>query len=62
MNWFLTLNIIIRHITFNFVKNLGNEEKVFYCSIIAEGGGEHLVVKFSVPQDVDHWEEVLRPS
>jgi len=33
----------------NLVKNLGNEEEVFHSGVIVEGGGEYLIVKFSVP-------------
>jgi len=35
---------------------------MFNCSVIAEGGGEYLVVKLSVPQNVQSREEVLHPS
>jgi len=41
---------------------LGNEKKVFDRGIVVEGGGEHLVVELSVPQNVQHWEEILHPS
>ena len=61
-NRFFTLYIVICHITFNFVKDLGNEEEVFDGSVIAEGGSENLVIEFSVPQNIDCWEEILHPS
>jgi len=41
---------------------LRDKEEVFNRSIVMEGGGEHLVVKLSVPQDVQGWEEILCPS
>jgi len=53
---FIALNVIVCHVAFNFLKDLGDKEKVFNRGIIAEGGGEHLVIKLSVPQDVDRWE------
>ena len=61
-NWFFTLHIVICHIPLNLVKDLGNEEKVFDGGIVTESGGEDLIVKLSVPQDVDCWEKVLCPS
>jgi len=59
---FVALNVVICHVTFDFLKDLGNKKKVFDHGIIAEGGSEDLVVKFSVPQDVDRQKEILRPS
>jgi len=41
---------------------LGDEEKVFNRGVIAEGGGEYLVVELSVPQNVQGWEKILCPS
>jgi len=35
---------------------------VFDCGVIVEGGGEYLVIELSVPQNVQDWEEVLRPG
>ena len=35
---------------------------MFHRHVITEGGGEYLIIKFSVPQNVDRREEVLRPS
>ena len=61
-DWFITLHVVVRHVALDFVKNLGNEKKVFNRGVITEGGGEHLVVKLSVPQNVQGWEEILRPS
>jgi len=60
-NWFFTLHIVVHHIPFDFVKDLGNEKEVFDSGIVAEGGGEDLIVKFSIPQDINCWEEILRP-
>jgi len=34
---------------------------MFNRGVIAEGGGEYLVIKFSVSQNVQGWEEILRP-
>ena len=48
-DWFITLNIFVRHITFNFVEDLRDEEKMFNGGIVTEGGGKDLVVKLSVP-------------
>jgi len=61
-NWFFTLHVVICHILLNLVKDLRDKEKVFNGGIVMESGGEDLVVKLSVPQNVDRWEEVLRPS
>ena len=61
-NWFFTLYVVICHVTLDFVKNLRDKEEVFDGGIITEGGGEDLVVKLSVPQDVDRQEKILRPS
>ena len=41
---------------------MGDEEEVFDHSVIGESGGEHLVVKLSVPQNVQGWEKILRPG
>jgi len=41
---------------------LGNKEEVLNCSIIMEGGGEYLVVKLSVSQNVQGWKKILCPS
>jgi len=35
---------------------------MFDRGVITEGGGEYLVVKLSVPQNVQSWKEVLCPS
>ena len=35
---------------------------MFDCGVIAEGRSEYLVIKLSVPQNVQGWEEVLHPS
>jgi len=35
---------------------------MFNHSVITEGGGEYLVVKFSVPQNVQGWEEIFHPG
>jgi len=56
------LYIVIQHVALNFVKDLGNEEKVFHSSVIMESGGEYLVVELSIPQNVQGWEKVLCPS
>jgi len=48
-DWFVVLNIFIRHVTFNFVEDLRDEKKVFNGGIVTEGSGEDLVVKLSVP-------------
>jgi len=61
-NGFFTLNIVIQHVSRDFVKDLGDQEEVLNGGIIAKGGGEDLVVKLSVPQNIDCWEEILRPS
>ena len=61
-DWLVALHIIIQHVTLNFLKDLGNEKEVFDGGVVTEDGGEDLVVKLSVPQDVDRWEEVLRPG
>jgi len=61
-NWFFTLHVVIYHVTLNFVKNLRDKEEVFDGGIVTEGGGEDLVVKLSIPQDVNCWEKILRPS
>jgi len=60
-HWLFALNIIVCHVALNFVKNLRDKEKVFDGGIVTKGGGEDLVVKLSVPQNVDCWEEILRP-
>jgi len=41
---------------------LRDEKEVFDSGVVAEGGGEDLVVELSVPQDINGWEEILRPS
>jgi len=41
---------------------MGDEEEVFDHGVIAESGGEHLVIKLSVPQNVQGWEEILCPG
>jgi len=41
---------------------LRDQKKVFDGGVVMKGGGEDLVVKLSVPQDVNCWEEILRPS
>jgi len=46
---FVTLNIFVRHIFFNSVKDLREEKEMFDGGIVTEGGGEDLVVKLSVP-------------
>jgi len=56
------LHVAVQHVTLNLLKDLGDEEEVFDCCVVAEGGGEDLVIKLSVPQNVQGWEEVLRPS
>jgi len=56
------LYVVICHIPFNFVKNLRDEEKMFDSGIVTESGGEDLIIELSVPQNVDCWEEILRPS
>jgi len=44
-NQFIALHIAIRHITLNFVKNLGNEE-MLYGSIVPKGSGEYFFFFF----------------
>ena len=61
-NWLITLHVIIRHVSLNLLKDLGNKEEMFDGGVVTEGGGEYLVIKLSVPQNVQGWEEVLRPS
>ena len=60
--WLIALNVVIQHIPFNFVEDLRDEKEVFNSSIVVKGSGEDLVVKLSVPQDINCWEEVLCPS
>ena len=48
-NWFVALNIIVQHITFNFVKDLRDKEEMFDSGVITEGSGENLVVELSIP-------------
>ena len=45
----VTLNVVIQHVAFNFLKDLGNEEEVFNSSVVTKGSGKDLVVKLSVP-------------
>jgi len=61
-NWFIVLYVIVRHVVFDFVKNLGDEKEMFHSGVIVERSGEDLVVKLSVPQNVQGWEEILHPS
>jgi len=61
-DWFIALYVVVQHVTLNFVKDLGNEKKVFHGGVVAERSSEHLVVKLSIPQNVQCWEEVLHPS
>jgi len=61
-DWLLALNVIVQHVPLNSVKDLRDEEEVFNGGVVTKGGGEDLVVKLSVSQDVNCWEEVLRPS
>ena len=55
------LDVFTCHVPFNLVKDLRNEEKVLNGGVVAKGSGEDLIVKLSVPQDIDCREEVLRP-
>ena len=48
-DWFIILNIFIRHVTFKFVEDWRDEKKMFDSSIVTKGGGEDLVIKLSVP-------------
>jgi len=61
-HWLFALNVVIRHISFNSVEDLRDEKKVFNGGTVTEGGSEDLVIELSVPQDIDCWEEILRPS
>jgi len=38
---------------------LGNKEEVFNGSVVVEGGSKDLVIKLSVPQDINGWEEIF---
>jgi len=49
LDGFVTLNIIVQHVTFNFVKDLRDEKEVFNSGVITKGSGKYLVVKLSVP-------------
>jgi len=40
---------------------LRDKEEVFHHCKIPKGGGEDLVIKISIAQDVDSWEEILCP-
>jgi len=53
LEWFVALYIIVQHVAFNFVEDLRNEEEVFNGSVVTEGGGEDLVIKLSVSQDIN---------
>jgi len=35
---------------------------VFHSSVVAKGSGKYLVIKLGIPQNVQGWEEILRPS
>ena len=35
---------------------------MFDSGVVPKGHCENLVVKLSIPQNVDCWEEILRPS
>ena len=35
---------------------------MFNRGVVAEGGGEYLVVELSVPQNVQGWKKILCPS
>jgi len=35
---------------------------MFNRGVIVEGGGKYLVIKLSVPQNVQGWKKILRPS
>jgi len=48
LDWFVVLHVIVRHVILNLLEDLGDEEEVFDHGVIAEGGGEYLVVKLSV--------------
>jgi len=39
-NWLITLNVVIRYVALNLVKNLRNKEEVFDGSIVTKGGSE----------------------
>ena len=61
-DWFIVLNVFLRHVTLNLVKDLRDEEEVFDGGIVTKGGGEDLVVELSIPQNINCWEEILHPS
>jgi len=48
-DWFVALNIVVQHVTFNFVKDLGDEKKMFDGGIVTESGGKDFVIELSVP-------------
>jgi len=48
-DWLITLNIVVQHISFNFVKDLRDEEEVLNGGVVTKGGSEDLVVKLSIP-------------
>jgi len=53
---FIVLYVVIRHIPLDLLEDLGNEKEVLNRGKVVEGGGEHLVVKLSVPQNVQRQE------
>ena len=61
-NWFVVLDVLIQHVTLDFVKYLGNKKEMLNGGVITESSGEDLIIELCIPQNVDCWEEILRPS